>query len=270
MNWRLGQETIVNAVTVANVSGVTGLDIITGATIFDGVNHLGHLAVWSGTTLALERQTFWRLGTDTYVTSIVAANVSLSTTLDIITAGNIFDGTNNIGQFILWNAGTLAFERLINWRLGTDTYCNSIAVANVSLGKGMEVITAGEIFDGTAYTGQLIVWNGTTLATERLVHWRTGLTNTATSVAIGSFSGGSTLDIITAGTYSDGVRKFAQVIDWNSATLVSTSAASWFTNADTSANSVAFANFPGLGNRIVESGQYWDNVRSVAQVTVWG
>ena len=269
-NWRLGQSTTLNAFAVANVSGGIGLDIITGATLFDGVNHIGHAAVWNGTTLALERQTFWRLGTDTFVSSVAVANVSLGTSLDIVTGGNIFDGTNNIGQLILWNGTTLAFERLINWRLGTDTYVNSIAIANVSLGSGLEIVTGGEIFDGIGYTGQLIVWNGTTLATERLVHWRIGLSNTATSIALGNFSGGSTLDIVTAGTYNDTVRKYAQIIDWNSTTLASNSIASWFVTSDTSANSIAIGTIPGFGNRIIEGGQYWDNTRAVAQVTIWG
>jgi hypothetical protein len=268
-NFRLGQRTTVSSVAVANVSGGTGLEIVSGANTFDGVNYIGHMAIWNGTTMALERQTFWRLGINTFVTSVAAENVSLGTSLDVVSGGHIFDGTNNIGQMIVWNGTTLASQRLTHWRLGTDTYVNSMVIANVSLGSGLEIVTAGEFFDG-AYIGQLIVWNGTTLATERLVNWRIGLNNTATSIAIGNLSGGSTLDIVTAGTYNDAVRKYAQIIHWSSATLTSNSIASWFVTSDTSANSVAIGNISGYGNRIVEGGQYWDNIRAVAQVTIWG
>ncbi len=269
-NWRLGNSTTLSSVAVANVSGGVGLDIITGATVFDGVNNIGQVVVWNGTTLAAERQVLWRLGVNTFVNSVAVGNVSLGNSLDIITGGQVFDGVNNIAQMILWNGTNLAFERLINWRLGTDNYVNSMVIANVSLGRGLEIVTGGEYFDGSAYTGQVIVWNATTLAAERMVNWRTGLTTTVSSVAVGNFSGGATLDIVTGGMSNDTVRKYGQVIDWNSATLVQASVASWFTSADTSANSVAIGNIPGFGNRIVESGQYWDGTRSVAQVIVWG
>ncbi len=82
-------------------------------------------------------------------------------------------------------------------------------------------------------------------------------------------TGGSTLDVITGGFYEDGLRNYAQVIDWNGTTLTASSSATWFTSSDTSAYSVAVGNM-GSGNRIVESGQFWDGFRSNAQLTIWG
>jgi hypothetical protein len=266
-NFRLGQSLTINALAIADVNVAAGLEIITGATIFDGVNHIGHLAIWSGTNLALQQQTFWRLGTDTYVSSLAVATIGA--TLDIITGGEVFDGTNTISQVIIWNSANLSFIRLINWRLGIANYCNAIAVADVTPGGATEIVTAGEYYDGTVYTAQLIVWDSTTLTAQRLAHWKVGTSNTASALAIGTFSGGSTLDIVTVGSYRDAVRYYAQVVDWNSATLTSTSS-TWFTTGSTSANSVAIGTIPGAGTRIIESGQYWDTIRAQAQVTVWG
>jgi hypothetical protein len=269
-NWRLGVSTTISSVAIANVSSGVGLDIITGATIFDGVNDIGQVVVWNGTTLAPERQAIWRLGVNTFVGSVAVGNASLGNGLEIITGGQVFDGTNNIAQMIIWNATNLAFERLINWRLGTDNYVNSMVVANVSQGSTMEIVSGGEYFDGSAYSGQIIVWNATTLTAERMVNWRLGLTNTVSSVTVGNFSGGATLDIVSAGTTNDTIRKYGQVLDWNSATLIQSSVASWYVTSDTSANSVAIGNISGFGTRIVAGGQYWDGFRANAQVTLWG
>ncbi len=107
------------------------------------------------------------------------------------------------------------------------------------------------------------------ISSLRATNWLTGLNTTSNSVAVGNITGGNTLDIVTGGGYNDGVRNYAQVIQWNSATLTAGSTATWFTVSDTTAYSVTVGNL-GTGNRIVESGQFWDNTRANAQLTIWG
>jgi hypothetical protein len=266
-NFRLGQYTVLNAIAIADLTPALGQEIITGSTTYDGTYYNGHLAIWNGATLALEQQTFWRLGTKTFVTSVGV--VTVGTAVDIVTGGEIFDGTYTNAQIILWNSANLAFIGLNNWRLGTADYCNAITIADVIPGGSAEIVTAGNYFDGSGYVGQLIVWDAATLTSQKLAHWKNGVSTTTNSLCDGILSG-TTLDIETAGTYSDGTRMYAQVIDWNIATMTSNSVASWFTTSNTSGNSVAIGTILGFGTRVIESGQYWDNIRGQAQVVTLG
>jgi hypothetical protein len=268
-NWLLGQSNTVSSLAIANVSGGRGLEIVTGANVFDGVNNVAQLIVWNGTNLVGERLIQWRLGIDAYVTSVAIANVSLGSGLEIVTGGYIFDGTNNIGQLIVWNGTSLTGERLVHWRLGTDTYVTSVAIADVSVGAGFEIVSGGYIFDGVGNTAQVIIWNGADLATVGLTHFRLGQTNIINSIAIGAVSSPTILDIVTYGTFNDGGRYYGQVVDLNSATLAGNSIATWYTTSDTGVYGGAIGNVVGFGNRIFAGGQYFDTVRSVAQITVW-
>ena len=115
----------------------------------------------------------------------------------------------------------------------------------------------------------LVVWNGTSLAPLSYRDWLWGQNTYVSSVALGNITGGNSLDIVTGGYYNDGSLNNAQVISWNSTTLSQNSLANWFTIGSTQIASVATGD-SGLGNRIVATGQYFDNTRSVAQLTVLG
>jgi hypothetical protein len=173
---------------------------------------------------------------------------------------------------IVRNGATLAEEipTFWSWGTGTNTDVSSVAVANVTGGASLDIVTGGTFaWTGNTY-GMIIVRNGATLTEEKATYWLPGQNTLVSSLAIGNLTGGTSLDIVTGGRYSDGTRNNAQVIDWNSATLTARSQATWFQTFDTQVSSVAIGNLPLTGNRIIAGGQFWDGTRSNAQITIWG
>ena len=272
-NWYWTGDTQITSVALANITGGRGLDIITGGAFFDGARWNGQLAIWNGTTLAGEKVMNWYWTGDTMISSVAVANVSGGTGLDVIVGGAFFDGTRWNAQLTVWNASTLAGEKLANWYWTGDTMISSVAVANVSGGTGLEIVTGGDYFDGTRNVAQLIVWNGTTLVGERLTNWFTISNTTSASVAIGNLTGGSNFDVITGGTYNDGLKNNAQLIVWNGATLAGTSMATWAGISNTELKAIADGNINGGGptavNRVVAGGDFYDNIRLNAQLSLW-
>jgi hypothetical protein len=167
------------------------------------------------------------------------------------------------------NGATLAPINTKSWSWGVNTDSYAIAVGNVTGGTSLDIVTTGTYFDGTRNLGMLLLWNGATLAPTQASSWLVGVQTQANSVAVGNITGGSKLDIVTGGFYNDGSRTFAQIINWNSATLTLNSTATWLTIANTTAYSVTIGRLT-TGNRIIESGQFWDSVRANAQLTIWG
>jgi len=273
MNWYWTGDTMISSVAVANVSGGTGLDVIVGGAFFDGTRWNAQLTVWNASTLAGEKLANWYWTGDTMISSVAVANVSGGTGLEIVTGGDYFDGTRNVAQLIVWNGTTLVGERIVNWFITGDTQLSSVAVANVSGGTGLEIVTGGDYFDGTRNVAQLIVWNGTTLVGERLTNWFTISNTTSASVAIGNLTGGSNFDVITGGTYNDGLKNNAQLIVWNGATLAGTSMATWAGISNTELKAIADGNINGGGptavNRVVAGGDFYDNIRLNAQLSLW-
>ena len=269
-NWYWTNNTEVSSVTVANITGGVGLDIITGGAFFDGTRWNSQLIVWNGTTLVAEKVTTWFWTSNTYINSIAVANISSGPSLSIVTGGAFNDGLRNNAQLIVWNASTLGVQSLTSWFWTNDTEINSVAVGNITGGTAPSIVTGGSFFDATRFNAQLIVWNSSTLAVQTLTSWFTISNTSIASVAIGNFSGGANLDIITGGTYNDGARNNGQVIDYNGNTLAAISTASWFITSNTQVNSVGIADYGLAGKRIVAAGQYFDGTRAVGSMTIWG
>jgi hypothetical protein len=273
MNWNMGSDTQVASVALANITGGIGLDIVTGGSFFDGTRWNSQLIMWNGTTLAGQKVANWYWTGDTSIASIAVANVSRGTSLDVVAGGSFFDGTRWNSQLTVWNASTLAGEKLANWFFTGNTQISSVAIANVTGGTGLEVVTGGSYFDGTRNVAQLIVWNGTTLVGERIVNWFTTSNTKVASVAIGNFTSGSTFDIITGGTFKDGTnRNNAQLVVWNSATLAGKSMMTWTSTSDTEINTIRNGNIIAgaiSGNRVVVGGDYYDTVQLNAQLSLW-
>ena len=136
-------------------------------------------------------------------------------------------------------------ERVTTWFWTSDTEINSVAVANVTGGSSLDIVTGGAFFDGTRWNSQLIVWNASTLVAEKVTTWFWTSNTYINSVAIANITGGTSLSIVTGGTFNDGTRNNAQLIVWNAATLTVQSLTSWFWTNDTEINSVAVANVTG-------------------------
>ena len=268
--WFWTSDTEISSVAVANVTGGSSLDIVTGGAFFDVTRWNSQLIVWNASTLVAEKVTTWYWTSNTYINSVAIANITGGTSLSIVTGGTFNDGTRNNAQLIVWNPATLTVQSLTSWFWTSYTEINSIAVANVTGGTALSIITGGDFFDNLRNNAQLIVWNGATLSVQSLTSWFWTADTKVASIAVANMTGGTSLDVVTAGTFNDGTRSNAQIIEWNGATLVANTLATWFTTSNTGANSVALANFGLAGNRIVEGGSYFDLTRSVGQLTIWG
>jgi hypothetical protein len=262
-------DTNVNSIAVANLTGGNSLDIVTGGSFFDGLRWNAQLMVWNSTTLAVERQTAWYWTNDTQISSVAVADITTDPNLDIVTGGSFFDGTRNIAQLIVWNATDLALERVTAWYWTSNTYISSVAVANINgtTGNSSSIVTGGAFFDGTRYIAQLITWNATNLALQSVSSWFWTSNTIINSVAVGNLTGGAALSVVTAGTYSDGTRNIAQLIVWDGSNLAYQRSTTWIWNSHTVINSVAVGNFTSGANLdIVTGGAYFDNVKNNAQL----
>jgi hypothetical protein len=269
-SWFWTNDTMISSIAVANITGGSSLDIVTGGAFFDGTRWNSQLIVWNASTLVAEKVTTWYWTSNTYINSVAIANMTGGNSLSIVTGGTFNDGTRNNAQLIVWNATTLAVQALTSWFWTSDTEITSVTTANITGGTSLSIVTGGSFYDNTRNNAQLIVWNGSTLAVQTLTSWFWTSNTKVASVTAANITGGSSLDIVSAGTFNDGARNNAQIIEWNGATLVANTLATWFSTSVTGANSVAIGNFGLAGNRIVEGGSYFDLARSVAQLTIWG
>jgi hypothetical protein len=268
--WFWTSDTEISSVAVANITGGSSLDIVTGGAFFDGTRWNSQLIVWNASTLVAEKVTSWFWTSNTYINSVAVANITGGASFSIVTGGTFNDGIRNNAQLIVWNAATLTVQTLTSWFWTSDTEINSVASANVTGGTALSIITGGDFFDGLRSNAQLIVWNGATLTVQSLTSWYWTSDTKVASVAVANMTGGASLDIVTAGSFNDGIRSNAQVIEWNGASVVAHSLATWFSTSNTDANAVALGNFGLAGNRIVVGGSYFDTIRSVGQLSIWG
>ncbi len=227
------------------------------------------IVVNSASALISQNTTSWFWTSDTNASVTAFGDVNSDGQNEIVTGGYYNDGTRWVAQLVVWNGSTLVAERVSNWFWIGDTQISSVAIANVTGGASLDIVTGGSYFDGTRWVAQLVVWNGNTLIVEKLSNWFWISNTVINSVAIGNYSGGTSLDIVTCGTFNDLLRDNAQLVVWNGTTLAVNTQTSWFTTAATSANSIVIGNL-GFGNRLITGGQYWDNTRAVAQIVVWG
>jgi hypothetical protein len=266
--WYWTSDTQIASVAVANVSKTTGLDIVTGGSYFDGTHYNAQLCTWSGATLVLENVKGWLWTSDTYINSVATGDFAGSGSISIVTAGIYNDGTRNNAQLVTWDASTLSATGITSWYWTSDTNINSVAVANVLGGASLSIVAGGDYNDGVRINAQLTMWDATTLVLQGVNSWYVTSDTKINCVAVGNYSGSSSLDIITAGSYKTS-QVNAQLKDFNGASFNINSQTSWFTTSDTQATAVAIGNF-GAGNRVVTGSSYFDNFRSVAQIITWG
>jgi len=268
VTWAWGNDTQVSSVAVGNFTGSKGLDIVTGGAFYNGSIWIAQLTTWNGTSLAVEKVVAWAMGFNTYVNSVTVGSVTAgSNAPEIVTGGAFSDGVRNNAQLLLWNGTTLAVEKFVSWFWTGDTEVNSVSIANLTGGNTASIITGGSFYDGLRFNSQLMIWNNV-LSVQRLISWYTTSNTKIASIAVGNYTGGNSLDIITAGTFIDGTRNNGQLIDFNSTSLVVNSATQWFMFSDTTANSAVIGG-TSFGNRVFTGGSFFDLTRSNAQLIIW-
>ena len=134
----------------------------------------------------------------------------------------------------------------------------------------VEIVTGGYYNDGSRNIAQLVVWNGSNLAIDRLTTWYWTGNTVINSVALGDVESDGQVEIVTGGYYFDGTRLVAQLVEWNGLNLSVDRLASWYWINNTAVNSVAIGDANNDGQiEIITGGYYYDGARNVAQLIVW-
>ena len=91
------------------------------------------------------------------------------------------------------------------------------------------------------------------------------------SVALGNVDGDGQIEIVTGGYYFDGIRKVAQLVEWNGANLLVDRLNRFGSEiGNTTVSTVAIGDVDGEGQaEIVTGGRFNDGSRDVAQLFVW-
>jgi hypothetical protein len=270
VSWYTTSDTNAAAIATGDVNGDGQLDLVTAGYFNDGTSWNGQIVVSNAANLAFEASTGYKWGTDSQISCVAIGDVNGDGKNEIVTGGQFFDGTRWVANIIVWNGTTLGAIGTTAWYWFGNTQVSSIAVANVSGGASLDIVSGGAFFDGTRYVAQVIDWNSATMTAQRLTSWYWFGDTTVNSLTIANLTGGTSLNVITAGSYKDGTRENAQLIVWNGADLSVNSLASWFTTSNTVLNSVKVTISTTLGNRIIVGGSFFDNSRSNSQITIWG
>jgi hypothetical protein len=197
-------------------------------------------------------------------------NVTVNYTITASQNGTLLDYiplTVTNGSNTIWNGFTDS-----NGQANINvTYTNSNYTSTLAL-----IASNGKWFGSTniAFLGNSsIVLNllyHPTLSVEGVTAWYWTNNTQVNAVVAGDVDGDSKVEVVTAGTYFDGSRTCAQLIEWNAATLTVKRVTFWYWNSNTSVKSVAIGDVDGDGQiEIITGGYYWDGSRNCAQLIEW-
>jgi hypothetical protein len=154
--WHWTTDTLISSVTMGNVDGDDGVEIVTGGWFTHG-DPTAQLCVWNGSTLTLERVKTWSGMGSAYLRSLALGNVDGDGEMEIITGGQYYNSTHTNAQLCVWSGSTLTLKGVKTWCWFDFTAITSVACANVDGDETVEIIT-GSSCDLMGTRAQLCVW----------------------------------------------------------------------------------------------------------------
>ena len=121
--------------------------------------------------LTLKSVTSWNWAANTVINSVASGDVDKDGNSEIVSAGNYYDGTREVAQLIVWNGSNMAVKQLTTWYWTDNTSINSVAMDDVNGDGQNEIVTGGSYYDGARNVAQLVVWDGSSLAAEKIMTW---------------------------------------------------------------------------------------------------
>jgi hypothetical protein len=162
----------------------------------------------------------------------------------------------------------LTLQDVVTWSW-SDTVITSEATADVDADGHIEIVTGGYYNDGVRDVAQLVVWDAETLTVEDVAAWYWTGDTRINAVAIGNVDSDGAIEVVTGGSYHDGVREVAQLVTWTGSTLAVEDIATWYWTGDTRINAVAIGNVDSDGAIEVVTGGCFNNTQDVAQLCIW-
>jgi hypothetical protein len=221
----------------------------------------------------------WFWTSDTRIVASALDDVNGDGVSELVTVGYFNDGFRWNTMIHVLNDSNLALENVAWWNWGNDTQISAVAIGDVNGDGTKEIVTVGSYFDGTNWEAVVHVFNVSTTSTALIIKnlgwWKWGNDTQISAVAIGDVNGDSINDIVTVGSYFDGVNYEAvvHVLDASttSTALVIKNVGWWKWGADTYINAVAIGNVTGSSTLdIVTAGTYFDGTRNSAMLHVLG
>jgi hypothetical protein len=281
-SWFWTSDTRIVASALGDVNGDGFPELVTAGYYNDGIRWNTMLHVLNRSTLAIENVAWWNWGSDTQISALAIGDVNNDGINDIVAVGSYFDGVNWEAVIHVLDISTTSTSFTIKnvgwWKFGNDTELSAVAIGDVN-GDGIkDIVTAGSYFDGVRRNTMLHVFDANpTTGSYNLLNvgwWNWGSDTYLNSVAVGNVTGSTTLDIVTAGTYFDGVHNSAMLhvlgASTTSTAFVIRNVGWWNWGGDTVISAVAIGNLTGGAiNSIVTGGYYSDGLRTNSMLHVF-
>lgn len=231
----------INSITIDDVDGDGTEEIVTAGYVWEHIPALGWWGTyecevgiwnWNGTTLQLEHQAKWWNLTglanikDMLLNDVWTSDIDGDGAKEIVTCGTYWNMTADQTYAQLnvwnWNGTTITSEHNQTWQNPTGRVePNSAFAKDVDNDGEVEILTGGYRRDGSAYTGQLRIWNwnDTAMSLEHNEEWSTNCTRGVITVFADNVDQEGLPDILTGG-YGNGTSfDLTKVWNWNGTSL---------------------------------------------------